>query len=103
MSGLGWEAESESGSVRCGVAGEVAVVLSGDASGDGEAEAVTGFAWVESDEAFEDPLLLVFGDAGSIVCDHRLNIPVGLLHSDVDSAGGLDGGDGVVKEVAEHT
>ena len=50
------------------------MVLMGDALGDGEAEAVTGFAWIESDEAFEDALALVFGYAGSVVCDARLDV-----------------------------
>ena len=36
-SGLRWELERETGSVRGGVAGELAVVLVGDAASDGEA------------------------------------------------------------------
>ena len=65
--------EGEAGSVGGGVAGEVAVVLVGDAAGDGEAEAMAGFAGVESDEALEDALALVFGDAGSVIRDARLD------------------------------
>jgi hypothetical protein len=48
----------------------------GDAAGDGEAEAVPRFAGVESDEAFEDELALVFGYAGSVVGDKRLDVSV---------------------------
>src|SRR5437764_6449260 len=100
-SGLHGEVEGEAGSVRCGVVGEVALVLLGDAAGDGEAEAVAGFAGVESDEAFEDALVLVFGYAGSVIRDSRLDVSVEPSEMDIDSAGGLDGGEGVVDEVAE--
>jgi len=58
------KAKGEAGSVRRRVAGQVAVVLVGDPLGDREAEAVAGFAGVESDEAFEDALAFVFGYAG---------------------------------------
>ena len=75
-SGLGGNVKSEAGSVRCGVAGEVAVVLVGDAAGDGEAEAVAGFAGVESDEAFEDLFALVLGYAGSVIGDERLDVSI---------------------------
>ena len=75
-SGLRWELERKTGSVRGGVAGELAVVLVGDAASDGEAEAVPRFAGVESDEAFEDELALVFAYAGSVVCDKRLDVSV---------------------------
>jgi hypothetical protein len=52
------------------------VVLLGDAEGDRKAEAVAGFARVESGEAFEDALALVFGYAGSVVYDVRLDVSV---------------------------
>src|SRR5579862_1421529 len=95
------KAEGEAGSARRGVAGEVAVVLVGDAACDGEAEAMAGLAGVESDEAFEDAFALVFGYAWSVVCDARQDVSVALLQLDVDSARGFDGGEGVVDEVAE--
>ena len=62
--GLGGEAEREAGPRRCRVAGEVAVVLVGDAARDRETKAVAGFAGVESDEAFEDLFALVSGTPG---------------------------------------
>lgn len=74
------------------------MVLLGDAAGDGEAEAVTGLAWVESDKAFEDALTLVFGHAGSVVCDERLDVSVPSSYLHFDSASGLDGGKGVLDE-----
>ena len=52
------------------------MVLVGDAAGDGEAEAVAGFAGVESDEAFEDLFALVFGYAWSVIGDERLDVSV---------------------------
>jgi hypothetical protein len=70
------EAEGKAGSIFGLVAGEVAPVLLGDAAGDGEAEAVTGFAGVESNEALEYPLALVFGYARSIIGDERLGIAI---------------------------
>jgi hypothetical protein len=70
-------------------------------AGDGEAEAVAGSAGVESDEAFEDALALVFGYAGPVIRDERLDTSVLAPELHVDSAGGLDGGEGVVDEVAE--
>ena len=51
-------------------------MLVGYALRDGEAEAVSRFAGVESDEAFEDAFALVFGDPGPVVCDARLNVSV---------------------------
>src|SRR5438876_7488674 len=48
------DAKCEAGSAWRGVAGEVAVVLLGDAAGDGEAQAVAGLAGIESNEALED-------------------------------------------------
>jgi hypothetical protein len=77
------------------------VVLLGDAAGDGEAEAVPWFAGVESDEAFEDELALLFGYAWSVIDDLRLDVSVAPSEVHVDSAGGLDGREGVVDEVAE--
>ena len=62
---------------------------------------MAGSAGVESDEAFEDALALFFGYAGSVVCDKRLDVSVPPSEVHVDSAGGLDGGEGVVDEVAE--
>ena len=47
------------------------MVLLRDATGDGEAKAVTGFARVQSDETFKDALDLVFGYARSIIGDDR--------------------------------
>jgi len=61
-------------------------VLVGDPVGDCEAEAVAGFAGVESDEAFEDPLTFVFGYARSIVCDAGLDVSVQPSQVHVDSA-----------------
>ncbi|HWE59954.1 MAG TPA: hypothetical protein VG228_09700 [Solirubrobacteraceae bacterium] len=48
----------------------------GDAAGDGETEAVAGFAGVESDEALEHLFAPMFGYTGSVVCDERLNVSV---------------------------
>jgi hypothetical protein len=78
------------------------VVLVGDAARDGEAEAVAGFAGVESDEAFEDAFALMFGHAGPVVCDARLDVSVDASQLHVDSTGGLDGVEGVVDQVAEE-
>ena len=59
-------------------------MLLGDAAGDGEAEAVAGLAGVESDEAFEDALALLFGHARTVVGDARLDVAVAPLEVDVD-------------------
>jgi hypothetical protein len=77
-------------------------VLLGDSAGDGETEAVSGFAGVESDEALEDAPAFVLGDAGAVVCNLRLDVSVQPSDLHVDSARGLDGGEGVVDEVAEN-
>ena len=76
-------------------------MLLGDAAGNRETEAVAGLAGVKSDEAFEDALALLFGHAGTVVGDARLDEAVEPLEVDVDSAGGLDRGESVVDEVAE--
>ena len=73
---LCWEGKGEDGSVWRGVAGEVAVVLLGDAAGDGEAQAVAGFTGIESNEALEDALAFVFGYTWSVVGDERLGAAV---------------------------
>ena len=70
------KAEGEAGSVGGRVAGEIAVVLVGDAAGDGEAETMAGFAGVESHEALEDALALAFGYAGPVIRDERLDVSV---------------------------
>jgi hypothetical protein len=78
--GLGAElrgkAKAEACSLRRRITGQVSGVLAGDPLGNGEAEAVAGFAGVESDEAFEDALTLVFGYAGSVVCNTSLDVSV---------------------------
>jgi hypothetical protein len=66
--------EGEAGAGRGEIAGEVAMVLLGDAARDGESEAVAGFGGVESDEALENVLALVFGYAGAVVCDPCLDV-----------------------------
>jgi hypothetical protein len=70
------KAKGEAGSFRRRVTGQVAVVLVGDPLGDGKAEAMSGFAGVESDEAFEDAFALVFGYARPVVCDAGLDVSV---------------------------
>lgn len=69
-------AEGKAGSFWHWVAGEVTVVLVSDAAGDGEAETVTGFGGVESDEAFENAFALKFRHAGAVINDARLNVSV---------------------------
>ena len=51
-------------------------MLLGDAPGNGEAEAVPGFVGLESDEAFENALTVVFGYAGSVVGHECLDVAV---------------------------
>jgi hypothetical protein len=77
------------------------VVLVGDAARNAESEAVPRFAGIESDKAFEDAFALVFGHAGPVVCDARLDVSVETSKLHVNSTGGLDGGEGVVDQVAE--
>ena len=61
------KAEGEAGAGRGGIAGEVAMVLLGDAARDGESEAVAGFGEVEPGEAVENAFALVFGYARAVV------------------------------------
>ena len=76
-------------------------MLPGDALGDCEAEAVTGLARVEPEEALEDALALLFGDPGAVVVDAGLDVAVPPLEAHVDPAVGPDGGESVVDQVAE--
>lgn len=52
------------------------MVLLGNAERDRKTKAVARFARVESDEAFEDALALLFGYAGSVIGDLRLDVSV---------------------------
>jgi hypothetical protein len=79
------------------------VVLLGDAARDGEAEAVAGFDGVEPNEALEDAIALMFGYSGAVVDDVRFDVSVAALELHLDYAGGLDGGEGVVDEVADNS
>ena len=49
-------------------------MLLGDAVGDGEAQAVAGFAGIESNEALEDPLAFALWYARPVVGDVRLGV-----------------------------
>ena len=69
-------------------------MLAGDATGDGEPEAVAGLAGVESDEALEDAFALILGHAGAVVRDARQDVSVAASQLHVDSAGRLDRGEG---------
>jgi len=71
--GLRGKVEGEGGAGTGGIAGEVAVVLLGDAERDGESEAVAGFGGVEPDEAFENAFALVYGYARAVVCNPRFD------------------------------
>src|SRR5438105_14886591 len=70
------DAKCEAGSAWHGVAGEVAVVLLGDAAGDGEAQAVAGLAGIESNEALENPLAFALWYARPVIGDVRLGVAV---------------------------
>src|SRR5205085_8866496 len=96
------DAKCEAGSAWRGVAGEVAVVLLGDAAGDGEAQAVAGLAGIESNEALENPLAFAVWYARPVIGDVRLGVAVAPAQLHVDLAVGFDCGEGVLDEVAEH-
>jgi hypothetical protein len=74
--GLGEEPEGEAGARGGRIAGEDAVMLLDDATSDGEAEAVSGFVGIESDEALEDVFALFVWDAGAVVDHACLHVPV---------------------------
>src|SRR5205814_6885915 len=96
------DAKCEAGSAWRGVAGEVAVVLLGDAAGDGEAQAVAGLVGIESNEALEDPLAFALWYARPVIGDARLGVAVAPAQLYVDLAVGFDCGEGGLDEVAEH-